>query len=180
MTSWLADYLIDVVCLFPENRSPEYFTTKLAIFPIISKPIAHLHCACAIISADIRICLFFFLKICLVFKIYLNLCILEVADGLMLLCDLSYYRNIQKTHFKLTLTMAKIRGAVTVNEERCKGCNLCVVACPTDTLALQPNEVNDRGYHFAFMIHPEACIGCSSCALVCPDACIEVYRVKID
>ena len=62
--------------------------------------------------------------------------------------------------------MAKIRGAVTVNRERCKGCNLCVVACPTDTLSLQPLEVNDRGYHFAYMSNP--------------DACIEVYRVKID
>ncbi|MCH5240496.1 MAG: 4Fe-4S binding protein [Muribaculaceae bacterium] len=74
--------------------------------------------------------------------------------------------------------MAKVRGAVTVNINRCKGCNLCVVACPTSTLALQPNEVNDRGYHFAFMENPENCTGCTSCAWVCPDACIEVFRVK--
>lgn len=76
--------------------------------------------------------------------------------------------------------MAKIQGAVVVNEERCKGCNLCVVACPTYTLALQPNEVNNRGYHYAFMKNAEACIGCASCALVCPDACIEVYKVRVD
>lgn len=73
--------------------------------------------------------------------------------------------------------MPKIYGAVTVDVERCKGCNLCVVACPTDTLSLKQKEVNDRGYHFAFMSNPESCIGCSSCAIVCPDACIEVYRV---
>ena len=73
--------------------------------------------------------------------------------------------------------MAKIYGAITVNKERCKGCNLCVVACPTDTLSLQPYEVYDRGFHYAYMVHPENCIGCSSCALMCPDACIEVYRV---
>lgn len=77
-------------------------------------------------------------------------------------------------------TMAKVRGAVTVNIERCKGCNLCVVACPTQTLSLQANEVNDRGYHYAYMSDPEKCTGCCSCAMVCPDACIEVYRVKID
>lgn len=71
--------------------------------------------------------------------------------------------------------MAKVKGAITVNTVRCKGCNLCVVACPTDTLALSP-DVNDRGYHFAYMANPEKCIGCCSCALVCPDACIEVYR----
>ena len=73
--------------------------------------------------------------------------------------------------------MAKINGAVVVNTERCKGCNLCVVACPTGVLALQQKEVNNRGYHLAYMAQPEKCIGCQSCALVCPDACIEVYRV---
>ena len=76
--------------------------------------------------------------------------------------------------------MATIRGAVVVDEERCKGCNLCVVACPTDTLNLQHKEVNNRGYHFAYMEKPESCIGCSSCALVCPDSCIEVYKVRVD
>jgi len=76
--------------------------------------------------------------------------------------------------------MAKVKGAITVNIERCKGCNLCAVACPTNTLALQPNEVNDRGYHYAYMANPDNCTGCCSCAWVCPDACIEVYRVKVD
>ena len=32
--------------------------------------------------------------------------------------------------------MAKFRGAVVVDKEKCKGCNLCVVACPTKTLDL--------------------------------------------
>ena len=73
--------------------------------------------------------------------------------------------------------MPKIYGAVTINTERCKGCNLCVVACPTKVLLLQPQEVNNRGYHFATAINVEACIGCASCATVCPDACIEVYKV---
>ena len=73
--------------------------------------------------------------------------------------------------------MAKVKGAITVNTVRCKGCNLCVVACPTDTLALQPNEVNDRGYHYAYDKTPDACIGCAACATVCPDGCITVYRV---
>ena len=32
--------------------------------------------------------------------------------------------------------MSKIKGAVVIDENRCKGCNLCVVACPTKTLGL--------------------------------------------
>lgn len=75
--------------------------------------------------------------------------------------------------------MAKAIGTVDIDEQRCKGCNLCVVACPTNVLSLRPTEVNDRGYHFAYAQSPEACVGCGSCALVCPDACIEVYRLIV-
>lgn len=74
--------------------------------------------------------------------------------------------------------MAKVRGAVEVNKEICKGCNLCVVACPTDVLALNAN-VNIKGYNYSYMKDAEACIGCANCADVCPDACITVYRVKL-
>ena len=72
--------------------------------------------------------------------------------------------------------MAKVYGAVEVNIERCKGCDLCVIACPKDVLKLQPQEVNNRGYHFAFPAVPDDCIGCAACATVCPDGCITVYR----
>lgn len=72
--------------------------------------------------------------------------------------------------------MAKFIGAVDINEARCKGCDLCVVACPCDVLSLQPKYVNDRGYHYAYSVHPDACIGCAACAAVCPDGCITVYK----
>lgn len=75
--------------------------------------------------------------------------------------------------------MSKIKGAIVVDEERCKGCNLCVVACPTNTLALTQNEVNHRGYVYCHDV-ANACIGCASCAIVCPDGCITVYKKKFD
>lgn len=74
--------------------------------------------------------------------------------------------------------MAKIKGAIVVDTERCKGCNLCAVACPLDVIALS-KEVNTKGYSFAHPIKEEACIGCASCATVCPDGCISVYKVKL-
>ncbi len=74
--------------------------------------------------------------------------------------------------------MAKIKGAVVVDKERCKGCNLCVVACPLQVLALAPKEVNTKGYNFARQVLEDTCIGCAACSIVCPDGCLSVYKVK--
>ncbi len=76
--------------------------------------------------------------------------------------------------------MAKIRGTVRIDAEKCKGCAVCVEACLFDVLALS-REVNAMGYRRAEQIHPGACTGCANCAVVCPDSCITVYRqLKIE
>jgi 2-oxoglutarate ferredoxin oxidoreductase subunit delta len=67
-----------------------------------------------------------------------------------------------------------IKGAVHIDIETCKGCELCVEACPQESLALSRN-INKKGYHYAVQIQ-DNCTGCINCALVCPDAVITVYR----
>lgn len=74
--------------------------------------------------------------------------------------------------------MAKVKGAVVVDTELCKGCELCAEACPEDVLGMH-RQVNSRGYHYSYMENPEACIGCANCGVVCPDTCITVYRVRV-
>ncbi len=74
--------------------------------------------------------------------------------------------------------MAKVKGAIVVDTEKCKGCALCVAACPQNVL-LCGKEVNSKGYNYSFMANPNDCTGCSSCYEVCPDSCITVYRVKV-
>lgn len=74
--------------------------------------------------------------------------------------------------------MAKVRGAIDVKTELCKGCGLCVVACPTKVIQLA-KQVNGKGYNYAQMDKPEACIGCANCGLVCPDSVITVYKTKL-
>jgi len=75
--------------------------------------------------------------------------------------------------------MAKIRGAIVVDIERCKGCEICVVNCPTHVIAME-RKVNGKGYPYAYMENPEACIGCANCATVCPDGVITVYKKRIE
>ena len=74
--------------------------------------------------------------------------------------------------------MSKIRGAVTVDTERCKGCSLCIEACPLSLLSLADKKVNHKGYPYVEQKEWESCTGCTSYAIVCPDGCISVYRVK--
>ncbi|WP_288772240.1 4Fe-4S binding protein, partial [uncultured Prevotella sp.] len=59
--------------------------------------------------------------------------------------------------------MGKIKGSIVVNTDRCKGCSLCVVACPKDVIALSDKHVNVNGYPYAVAVRPDDCIGCASC-----------------
>ncbi|HAH59450.1 MAG: 4Fe-4S binding protein [Lentimicrobium sp.] len=74
--------------------------------------------------------------------------------------------------------MAKIKGDIVIDIEKCKGCSVCIPACPQDVIALSAN-VNSKGYHFAETVN-DACTGCANCAIVCPDAVITVYRKKVE
>ena len=65
---------------------------------------------------------------------------------------------------------------VSINELICKGCGLCVRACPKNVLALSRTRLNSKGYHPAEVIAQEACIGCTSCARTCPDVAIRIEK----
>ena len=69
-----------------------------------------------------------------------------------------------------------VKGKVIFDIETCKGCELCIQACPQDSLELSP-KLNAQGYHYVVLVK-DNCTGCTNCALVCPDAVITVYRER--
>jgi len=70
------------------------------------------------------------------------------------------------------------KGIVVIDEDRCKGCGLCVTFCPQHVLRLAEGRFNPKGYTPVEVANPEACTGCATCALVCPDVVFTVYRQK--
>ena len=72
--------------------------------------------------------------------------------------------------------MAKRNGNVVVSVDRCKGCSLCVVACPTHSLQIG-NTMNRLGYHPVDFLPDTGCTGCGVCFYACPEpAALAVYR----
>ncbi len=65
---------------------------------------------------------------------------------------------------------------VEIKTDVCKGCGLCVTACPKDIMVLSETEINARGYSPVIVTDMSACIGCAACAKMCPDAVLTVYK----
>jgi len=68
------------------------------------------------------------------------------------------------------------RGSVSIDEEECKGCGLCVEACPPNVLHLS-EHINHYGYQSA-IYEGAGCTGCGICFLACPEpGVITVLRL---
>jgi 2-oxoglutarate ferredoxin oxidoreductase subunit delta len=64
---------------------------------------------------------------------------------------------------------------VEFDEERCKGCELCISVCPRKVLALA-EYFNGKGFRPATIVKIDECTSCAICASMCPDVVITVRR----
>ena len=67
---------------------------------------------------------------------------------------------------------------ILVFEDICKGCKLCVTACPKGIMVMDEDKLNSRGFHPATVRDEdmEKCSSCAFCAIICPDVAIEVRK----
>ena len=70
--------------------------------------------------------------------------------------------------------MAKVK--MTIDQDKCKGCGLCVSVCPKKILQIAKGKINSRGHCPVEITDPEACIGCASCFTICPDCVIRIEK----
>ncbi|MBI3683292.1 MAG: 4Fe-4S dicluster domain-containing protein [Acidobacteria bacterium] len=69
-----------------------------------------------------------------------------------------------------------LHGNLIVSIEECKGCGLCVEACPPKVLHLT-QQLNHCGYH-TVEYTGQGCTGCGICFYVCPEpGALAVYRL---
>jgi len=65
---------------------------------------------------------------------------------------------------------------VTIRENICKGCALCIEVCPKKIIVLNPGKINQKGYKPAEVTDISQCIACAMCAIMCPDSAIKVEK----
>jgi 2-oxoglutarate ferredoxin oxidoreductase subunit delta len=63
-----------------------------------------------------------------------------------------------------------------IDNDKCKGCGLCVTVCPKNVLEIS-DKVNTKGYFPAFRARPEDCIYCAMCCTMCPDVAISISEI---
>jgi 2-oxoglutarate ferredoxin oxidoreductase subunit delta len=73
-----------------------------------------------------------------------------------------------------------VTGFIRIDQERCKGCGLCVEICSRGLIVIS-SFFNLKGYLPAEYRESESddkrrCNACTLCAIICPDIAIEVYR----
>jgi len=66
---------------------------------------------------------------------------------------------------------------IEILDDACKGCLLCIPACPHELIHNTKAKLNKRGlYPVEYIDAGGKCTGCRLCAIVCPDAAIRVYK----
>jgi 2-oxoglutarate ferredoxin oxidoreductase subunit delta len=59
---------------------------------------------------------------------------------------------------------------IHIRVEFCKGCDICVDACPKNCLALKKGKI--------VVVDAESCTGCGLCELRCPDFAIWIGEIE--
>jgi 2-oxoglutarate ferredoxin oxidoreductase subunit delta len=67
---------------------------------------------------------------------------------------------------------------LAIATDHCKGCGLCIEACPPHVLELDRDQVNALGYNPVVLLDNEGCTSCARCARVCPDAVFTVFAPR--
>ena len=59
---------------------------------------------------------------------------------------------------------------ITIKDDWCKGCEICVAFCPKNVLIMEKDK--------AKVDNLDACTGCLLCEIYCPDFAIKVDKIK--
>ncbi len=72
--------------------------------------------------------------------------------------------------------MAKRKGRVEVDANRCKACGLCMEFCPKDCFETGQG-LNPLGFIPIRYREDSDCTACGNCASMCPDMALKIWAL---
>ncbi|MBF0253070.1 MAG: 4Fe-4S binding protein [Candidatus Omnitrophica bacterium] len=64
---------------------------------------------------------------------------------------------------------------ITIDNERCKGCVLCLKFCPAGAIKIS-EKLNRKGWKYIEIVDETKCTGCGLCVMMCPDCAVEIKQ----
>ena len=64
----------------------------------------------------------------------------------------------------------KNNGMLFIDKEKCTGCALCAIDCPTKALVIRQDSEKDS---YQLLFRQEACTACGVCEKSCPEHCLQ-------
>jgi ferredoxin len=68
-------------------------------------------------------------------------------------------------------------GILLIDKEKCTGCGLCAIDCPTKALAIRPSSEKDS---YQLLFRREACNACGLCEKSCPEHCLQFIDREVE
>ena len=88
------------------------------------------------------------------------------------------FMNDVTTQEKLTIP----KSHVVIDPDKCKGCLMCIMICPSGCLYVDKEHFNVKGFNPAawkYEGEKSRCNACGLCYLTCPDDAItKIYKLK--
>ena len=68
-------------------------------------------------------------------------------------------------------------GMLYIDKEKCTGCALCAIDCPTKALVIRQNGGKES---YQLLFRQEACNGCAVCERSCPEHCLQFVEKGVE
>jgi ferredoxin len=73
--------------------------------------------------------------------------------------------------------LPKNNGMVFIDKEKCTGCTLCAIDCPTKALVIHSNREKD---FYQLLFRQETCNACGVCEKSCPEHCLQFIEREFE
>jgi 2-oxoglutarate ferredoxin oxidoreductase subunit delta len=91
--------------------------------------------------------------------------------------DISESKDRMSRREFLKVFRLKNHGTLFIDKEKCTGCSLCTIDCPTKALVVHLDSEKNT---YQLLFRQETCDGCGVCEKSCPEHCLQFIEKGVE